>query len=109
MVYYVVKGGIPKLPPKRIEYRSFKNYFKDAFIKDLRQVPWSIIGSVESFDERVFLWERLFSEIADQHAPLKCKRVKGSTTPWVTSKLIEIKRDRDYHHKKARTSKNTYH
>ena len=58
LVYCVVKGGIPKLPPKRIEYRSFKNYTKDAFVKDLSQVPWSIIGGVESVNDGVFLWER---------------------------------------------------
>ena len=109
LVYCVMKGGIPKVPPRKIEYRSFKNYNKEAFVNDLNQVPWSVISGVESVDDKVLLWDRLFSEVADQHAPLKFKRVKGTKTPWMTPKLTEIKRDRDYHHKKARTSNSTYH
>ena len=35
--------------------------------------------------------------------------MKGTTTPRVTSKLTEIKRHRDYHHKKARTLNSSYH
>ena len=34
---------------------------------------------------------------------------KATKTPWVTSKLSEIRRDRDYHHKKARKSNSKYH
>ena len=28
---------------------------------------------------------------------------------WVTSKLVDVRRDRDYHHKKARQSNSKYH
>ena len=104
-----MKGGVPKIPPKKFEYRSFKNYNKSEFIKDLNQVPWSVVKGVENVDVAVFLWEKLFSEIANEHAPLKIKRAKGSKTPWVTSKLAEMKRDKDYHLKKARSTNSTYH
>ena len=104
-----MKGGVPKIPPKKFEYRSFKNYNKSEFIKDLNQVPWSVVDGVENVDVAVFLWEKLFSEIANEHAPLKIKRAKGSKTPWVTSKLAEMKRDKDYHLKKARSTNSTYH
>ena len=53
--------------------------------------------------------EKLFPEIANEHAPLKIKRAKGSKTPWVTSKLTEMKRDKDYHLRKARSTNSTYH
>ena len=64
---------------------------------------------MEHIDDAVFLWERLFSDIANEHAPLRIKRVKGSKTPWVTSKLTELKRDKDYHFRKARTTNSNYH
>ena len=104
-----MKGGVPKIPPKKFEYRSFKNYNKSEFITDLNQVPWSVVDGVENVDVAIFLWEKLFSEIANEHAPLKIKRAKGSKTPWVTSKLAEMKRDKDYHLKKARSTNSTYH
>lgn len=109
LVFCVMKGGVPKHPPRKFEYRSFKNYNKTEFINDLNQVPWSVVDGVENVDDAVFLWERLFSEIANEHAPLKIKRVKGSKTPWVTSKLAEMKRDKDYHFRKARSTNSTYH
>ena len=34
---------------------------------------------------------------------------KGSKTPWVISKLAEMKRDKDYHFRKARSTNTTYH
>ena len=39
LVYCMMKGGIPKIPPKKFECQSFKNYNKSEFIKDLNQVP----------------------------------------------------------------------
>lgn len=39
LVYCVLKSGRPRVAPKIIEYRSFKNYDKQSFIKDLEHVP----------------------------------------------------------------------
>ena len=76
LVVCVVKGGAPKLPPRKFEHRSFKNDNKMEFVNDLSQVPWSVIDGVENVSDAVFLWERLFSEIANEHALLKIKRAK---------------------------------
>ena len=104
LVFCVMKRGVPKLPPRKFEYRSFKNYNKTEF----SQVPWSVVDGVENVDDAVS-WERLFSEIANEHAPLKIKRGKGNKTPWVTSSLAEMKRDKDYHFRKTHSTNNTYH
>ena len=70
-IFCVIKGGVKKPPPKVFEYRSFKNYEKKAFISDLEQVPWSVIKGVGGIDDAVFLWEKLFKDCADRHAPIK--------------------------------------
>ena len=69
-----------KLPPKVFEYRSLKNYDKKAFINDLEQIPWSVIEGVSYIDNSVFLWEKLFRDCADHHAPIKSRRIKGFPT-----------------------------
>ena len=69
---------------------------------DLSEVPWSIIESVTDTDDAVFLWESLYKGVADEHAPIKTKRVKGKQTPWVITRLLEIRRDRDYYRKKLK-------
>jgi len=39
LIFCVMKAGVPKLPPRKFEYRSFKNYNKNAFVDDLNQAP----------------------------------------------------------------------
>jgi len=104
-----VKGGVKKLPPKVFEYRSFKSYEKKAFIDDLEQIPWSVIERVGDIHDTIFLWEKLFRDCADQHAPIKSRRVKGTPTPWASVKLLELRRDRDFHRRKALSSNSQYH
>ena len=54
-------------------------------------------------------WNNLFNEVADSHAPLKKRRVKGTTAPWMNNKIAEAMRDRNYHLRKAQKSNSTYH
>ena len=109
LVFCVIKAGIPKIPPRVCEVRSYKNYDKGAFVNDLKNVPWNIIDSVEDVDDAVFLWERMFNDVADAHAPIRKKRLKGRKTPWITPKLLEIRRERDYYLKKSRQTNSSYH
>ena len=105
----VLKGVVQKQPPRIHESRSFKNYCKQSFIDDLSSVPWNVIEATNSVDDAVSLWEHLFCSVADQHAPIKKKRLKGFSSPWVTENLISIRQDRDYFHRKARRSNGKYH
>ena len=45
----------------------------------------------------------------DHHAPLKSRHVKGMPTPWVSDKLLEVRRDRDFRRRKALSSNSQYH
>jgi hypothetical protein len=109
IVLSVLKSGVQKLPPRIHESRSLKNYCKQSFVDDLSSVPWNVIEATDSVDDAVSLWEHLFCSVADQHAPIKKKRLKGFSSPWVTENLISIRQDRDYFHRKARRSNGKYH
>ena len=78
-------------------------------MKDLANVPWHVIDGVQSADDALFLWEKLFREIAEEHAPTKLKRVKGQKTPWVSKELLDARNERDCHHRKARSINSAYH
>ena len=101
LVLCVQKVGVPKSSPKYFEARSYKNYCKESFVRDFNQVPWSLIESSDDIDDSVYLWERLFCEVADDHAPVKKRRVKGFKSPWGNNELTRLRNARDYHHKKA--------
>ena len=52
LVYYVMKSGRYRAPPKTIQFRSFKNCNRDSFVSDLRQVPWHVaLNNHEDIDD----------------------------------------------------------
>ena len=54
-------------------------------------------------------WCQCFTDIADQHAPIKKMKVKGVNIPWMTAELSPAMQDRDYHLKKAQKTKSAHH
>ena len=55
LVYCVLKTGKIKATPKTMEYRSYKNFDNNAFLEDLKCVPWHVIENEEDIDDAVFL------------------------------------------------------
>ena len=51
----------------------------------------------------------MFSEVADQHAPVKRRRVKGTPLPWMNSQISDSMKERDWAHRKARKSNSARH
>ena len=99
---YVVRKFIPpKSKPITKEVRNFKRFVEEDFINDLKGVPWH---NIESFNEPNLAWRAWKSEfnaILDRHAPLRHRRVRQSSLPWLTSEIRKIMHDRDYHKKIA--------
>ena len=46
----------------------------------------------------------MFSEVADQHAPVKRRRVKGIPLPWMNSQISDTVKEHHWAHRKARKS-----
>ena len=109
LIYGVLKAGIPRAPPRTIEYRSFKHFSKQAFLTDLTNVNWSLVDNEPDIDAAVNNWKTLFTETANQHAPIKKSRVKGIHMPWLTSELRSLMQERDFHHRKAVKSNSSNH
>ena len=110
LIYCVMKSGRHRAPPKMIQFRSYKNYDKDSFVSDLRQVPWHVaLNNHEDIDDCIDTWNKLFSEVAAVHAPIKTSRVRGFSIPWINSSIIALMNKRDHHLKKAKGNKNNTH
>ena len=81
MVYCVFESGLMKVPPKTLQYRSFKSYNKSSFRQDLTNVPWHIaLNNPEDLEGYVQTWHKLFLQGAKDHAPTKTCRVRGTPT-----------------------------
>ena len=110
MVYCVFKSGLMKAPPKTLEYQSFEQYNKSSFRQDLMNVPWHfVVNNLEDLKGCVQTWNKFFLQVAEDHAPTKTRKVKGTPTPWMTSEIATLMSDRNYHLKKAKGNKTYFH
>ncbi len=55
--------------------------------------PWHVVENENDIDSAVLMWNKLFCDIADAHAPVKRRRVKGTQVPWMNSKISEAMQD----------------
>ena len=107
MVYCVRKLNWKKAPTQIKSFRNYANYNSDDFCNDLEGVNWNSVsnpngrsGSVEA------LWadfKHKFVTVADHHAPIIQKRVRGiDNCPWLNKNIKLNMRQRDYFLGKAR-------
>ena len=109
-VFCILKTGVSnKAKPRIIEYRSCKNFDVNKFNNDLRNVPLHVIDNENNVDNALLTRNNMFSEVAEDHAPTKRRRVKGMPIPWMNSKISETMRERDHFHRKARKSNASRH
>ena len=100
LIYCVFKGGVVRTSPKVIEFRSFKTYNKDAFVKDLINVPWHVVfNNPENVNDCVYVWIKLFTDVMNEHPPM----------PWMTLEIAKLISDWDFYLKKAKGDKSSNH
>ena len=84
LIYAIRKIAIPVKANHRVATsRSFKNFNKKNFLRDLKALPWKSIADIDSLDCMWELWKDMFLSVANCHAPLKTKRVRNKTSPWI--------------------------
>jgi hypothetical protein len=81
LIYCVFKAAVTKCLGRTIEYTSYKHYSKEAFLADLRNVDWNIVGEIPDINTAVNYWNKQFSDVAERHAPTKRTRIKGCHVP----------------------------
>ena len=87
LVFAVRKNKLAKPKAREIEYRSMRQFNNDAFLQDLRNVPWDTAYIYDNVDDLWDHWATLFKEILDIHAPIKKKRIRGDQLPWITPEI----------------------
>ena len=61
-------------------------------------VPWHMVEDKSNIDDALLTWNKLFSEVADSHAPVKRRHVKGTPLPCMNNKISETMKERDWIH-----------
>ena len=81
LIYTILKIRHTKLPPKRINFRDYRNFTKENFEADLS----SAIAEKCPHDLQEF--EKLFDEALGKHAPFKSMTIRGNNKSHMTKNL----------------------
>ena len=77
----------PATQPALITHRTFKNFSEASFAADLSCVPWSVIDIFDDPDDKVEIFNLMFTNVLDDHAPVKTTTVKKNPSPWITRNI----------------------
>ena len=103
MVYFIRKHKQPRTSHKHTEitFRSYKHFNEEAFQRDLDQVPWSVLDMDEDPNDAWSSWSTLYTEVLDRHAPLRTRRIKVDSAPWINDDILTAMQVRDEIHQQA--------
>ena len=101
LIYAVRKFMLPKTNPSVREIRDYKHFDAELFVEDLSQMPWNAIQQFNNPNTCWNVWKSFFTETLNRHAPIRHKRTRKNSVPWITPRIKDLMRNRDYHKKRA--------
>ena len=100
---------VPKPCCTYITVRSYKNYTHAKFIEDLASIPFYIANIFDDLDDHVYVFNSLFLDVLNDHAPMKQVKIKSRPNPFVTPEIRQLIGTRDNWHKRASKTKDRLH
>ena len=95
LIYTVRKISVPTQNNHKYQsMRSFKKFNSDSFRNDLKNQSWNTL-MINDPNEMWKAWKEMFISVADKHPPLKLKRIKNKSSPWITCKVKNLMNKRD--------------
>ena len=82
MILTILKSTFPKVRPKQIVYKKFKNFDLNNFKNEIRTKMQSI-DKYETFEEESL-------KVLNKHAPLKRKFIRANHVPYMTKNLVRL-------------------
>ena len=83
----ITKLHIPPPKPRKVKYRSFKSFDETVFKKEIEHIPFHMCSVFDDVSDQYWARKVLFTEILDEHAPIKEKALKDDYLPYMTSHL----------------------
>ena len=86
LVYTYLKLKLPKSLSSSVNIRSYKNYNRDKFVEDLKQVSWHETALVDDVSKMLDHFNTNFLNVLESHAPIKTVRIGPRCCPFVDTK-----------------------
>ena len=90
LIHISLKLKKPRLKPCYVTTRSYTNYNADNFLRDLSYTPFHIISLFVDFSEQVDVFNELFLEVLNQHAPVKRVKIRSKPNPLITPEIRQL-------------------
>ena len=87
--------------------RSYKKFNEEGFRNDIESVVWDPVYEASDPESMYDKFISLLNSVIDRHTPMRRVRVKQNESPWMTSDLLTMIRERDKLKVKAKKSKLT--
>ena len=87
IISVAIKGDAPPPKHRKIKCRSFKNFDEDAFSEAVGIAPFEVAYVFDDVDDIYLAHEVLLTDLLNEHAPTKEKRVQSQRYPFINSNL----------------------
>ena len=81
LIYATIRLKHKRPPPKFIKTRNYKRMDVAKFKHDLECTPFYIASIFEEPDDQLWVWERLFDDISNEHAPWRVIKTRSFSSP----------------------------
>ena len=76
LIYTIFNKKLLKPKARLIKGRCFEKFNDEEFNKDLHFVPFHAFYVFDNIDDTYWAWEELHKYVVDDHAPIKCRKVR---------------------------------
>ena len=90
MICISTKIHAPIRVPRKIKYRSFKNFSNDKYCEEVNNIPFHAFECFEDPDDIAWAYETALLDVIDTHAPIKQRTLKKDSAPFMNSKLRKV-------------------
>ena len=109
LVYLALSLKTPRRKPSYVTIRGYKNYNGKKFCNDLALAPFHMVSFFDDLNDQVDIFNILFTDVLNQHAPIKRIKIKYRPNPFVSPEIRQLIKTRDTWHKSAIKSNDQLH
>ena len=84
-----LSASISRDQPKIITIRNFNKFNERNFQSDIARAPFQVCEVFDDPTDVYYAWNLLFTELCNEHAPLKQIKVRSNSLPWVTKEIMQ--------------------
>ena len=87
LVYAAARLVCKRPPPRFVQTRNYNKLNEKSFKRDMENASFHVATIFDDPDDSLWLWNKIFLQIANEHAPMKQVKVRSQSLPWITNDI----------------------